>query len=49
MHHSTQHYIVTDKTPKIWLPLTTIAAFHHFPPPFHRAETMVKGSEMGYH
>jgi hypothetical protein len=42
MHHSTQRYIVTDKTPQIWLPPTTIAAFHHFPPPFRRAETTVK-------
>jgi len=43
MHHSTQHFIVTDKTPQSWLPPTRIAAFHHFPPPFCRAETTVKG------
>jgi hypothetical protein len=49
MHHSTQRFIITDKTPQIWLLPTTISAFHHFPPPFRRAETMVKGSEMGYH
>jgi hypothetical protein len=41
MHHSTQHFIVTDKTPQIWLLPTTIAAFHHFLPPFRHAETTV--------
>ncbi len=49
MHHSTQRYIVTDKTPQIWLPSTTIVAFHHFPPPFRCTETTDKGSEMSYH
>jgi hypothetical protein len=49
MHHSTQRFIVTDKTPQIWLLPTGIAAFHHFPPPFRHTETTVKGSEMGYH
>ncbi len=49
MHHSTQRFIVTDKTSQIWLPPTTIVAFHHFPPLFCHAETTVKGSEMGYY
>jgi hypothetical protein len=49
MHQSPQRFIVTDKTPQTWLPPTTIVAFHHFPPLFRRAETTVKGSEMGYH
>jgi hypothetical protein len=49
MHHSTQRFIVTDKTPQSWLPPTTIAAFHHFPPLLCRAETTVKGSKMGHH
>ncbi len=50
-HYAPLHtvFIVTDKTPQIWLQPTTIAAFNHFPPPFRNAETTVKGSEMGYH
>jgi hypothetical protein len=50
-HYAPLHtaFIVTDKTPQIWLLPMTIAAFHHFPSPFQHAETTVKGSEMGYH
>jgi hypothetical protein len=38
-HYAPLHtaFIVTDKTPKIWLPPTMIVAFHHFPPLFRHA------------
>jgi hypothetical protein len=36
------------KTPPTWLLPPTIATSHHCPLRFRHAETMVKGTEMGY-